>query len=218
LKLFIDTANIAAIKRINDQGLLDGVTTNPSLLAKEKRPALGLLEEIFAILGNRPVNVELITETVDEMVEEAKQWVKRYEKAHPVIKIPMTPEGLVVVKKLSEMGIHTNVTLIFSSMQALLCAKAGATYVSPFVGRLDDISAVGMDLIREIMSIYENYSYQTQVIVASIRHPLHVIEAALAGAHVSTIPPDVIDKLAKHPLTDIGIARFKEDYAKIPKE
>lgn len=217
MKLFIDTANIASIKRINDQGLLDGVTTNPSLLAKEKRPAQEMFDEIFALLGDRPVNVELITETVDEMVEEAKQWVKRYEKNHPVIKIPMTSEGLVVVKKLSALGIRTNVTLIFSSMQALLCAKAGATYISPFVGRMDDMSAIGMELIREIMSIYENYDYETQVIVASIRHPLHVVEAALAGAHVCTIPPDVIDKLAKHPLTDIGIARFKEDYAKIPR-
>jgi transaldolase len=214
LKLFIDTANIEAIKRINAQGLLDGVTTNPTLIAREKRPTLEMIDEICGILGERPVNVELIAEDAAGMIKEAEIWAKRH--GNLVMKIPMTADGLVVVKELNGMGIKTNMTLTFSSIQALMAAKAGADYVSPFVGRLDDICAVGMDLIREIMAIYDNYGFATQVIVASVRNPVHVVEAALAGAHISTIPPDVIDKLVKHPLTDIGIVRFKEDCAKIP--
>jgi transaldolase len=214
VKLFIDTANIEAIKKINSQGLLDGVTTNPTLVAREKRPTLELIDEICGILGERPVNVELIAEDIAGMIKEAETWSKRHKNL--VMKIPMTSDGLVVVKELSSMGIKTNMTLTFSSIQALMAAKAGADYVSPFVGRLDDICAVGMDLIREIMAIYENYGFATQVIVASIRNPIHVVEAALAGAHISTIPPDVLNKLVKHPLTDIGIVRFKEDCAKIP--
>jgi transaldolase len=214
VKLFIDTANIAAIKKINAQGLLDGVTTNPTLVAREKRPTLELIDEICGILGERPVNVELIAEDTAAMIKEAETWSKRHKNL--VMKIPMTSDGLVVVRELSAMGIKTNMTLTFSSIQALMAAKAGADYVSPFVGRLDDVCAVGMDLIREIMTIYENYGFSTQVIVASIRNPIHVVEAALAGAHISTIPPDVIDKLVRHPLTDIGIVRFKEDCAKIP--
>jgi len=193
---------------------LDGVTTNPTLIAKEKRSTLELIDEICGILGERPVNVELIAEEAAGMIKEAETWSKRHNNL--VMKVPMTSEGLVVVKELSAKGIKTNMTLAFSSIQALMAAKAGANYVSPFVGRLDDICAVGMDLIREIMAIYDNYGFATQVIVASIRNPIHVVEAALAGAHISTIPPDVIDKLVKHPLTDIGIARFKEDNAKIP--
>jgi transaldolase len=214
VKLFIDTANIAAIKKINAQGLLDGVTTNPTLVAREKRPTLELIDEICGILGERPVNVELIAEDTAGMIKEAETWSKRHKNL--VMKIPMTSDGLVVVRELNAMGIKTNMTLTFSSIQALMAAKAGADYVSPFVGRLDDVCAVGMDLIREIMTIYENYGFSTQVIVASIRNPIHVVEAALAGAHISTIPPDVIDKLVRHPLTDIGIVRFKEDCAKIP--
>jgi transaldolase len=214
VKLFIDTANIEAIKKINAQGLLDGVTTNPTLVAKEKRATLELIDEICGILGERPVNVELIAEDTAGMIKEAETWAKRH--GNLVMKIPMTSQGLVVVKELSGMGIKTNMTLTFSSIQALMAAKAGADYVSPFVGRLDDICAVGMDLIREIITIYDNYGFTTQVIVASIRNPIHVVEAALAGAHISTIPPDVLDKLVKHPLTDIGIVRFKEDCAKIP--
>lgn len=214
MKLFIDTANIEAIKKINSQGLLDGVTTNPTLVAREKRPTLELIDEICAILGERPVNVELIAEDIAGMIKEAETWSKRHKSL--VMKIPMTSDGLVVVKELSSMGIKTNMTLTFSAIQALMAAKAGADYVSPFVGRLDDICAVGMDLIREIMTIYDNYGFATQVIVASIRNPIHVVEAALAGAHISTIPPDVLNKLVKHPLTDIGIVRFKEDCAKIP--
>jgi transaldolase len=214
VKLFIDTANIEAIKKINSQGLLDGVTTNPTLVAREKRPTLELIDEICGILGERPVNVELIAEDIAGMIKEAETWSKRHKSL--VMKIPMTSDGLVVVKELSSMGIKTNMTLTFSAIQALMAAKAGADYVSPFVGRLDDICAVGMDLIREIMTIYDNYGFATQVIVASIRNPIHVVEAALAGAHISTIPPDVLNKLVKHPLTDIGIVRFKEDCAKIP--
>ncbi len=214
MKLFIDTANIEAIKKINAQGLLDGVTTNPTLIAREKRPTLEMIDAICGILGERPVNVELVAEDIAGMIKEAETWSRRHKNL--VMKIPMTSDGLVVVKELSAMGIKTNMTLTFSSIQALMAAKAGADYVSPFVGRLDDICAIGMDLIREIMAIYNNYGFPTQVIVASIRNPIHVVEAALAGAHISTIPPDVIDKLVKHPLTDIGIVRFKEDCAKIP--
>jgi len=215
MKFFIDTANVKAIKEMADLGVLDGVTTNPTLVAKEGRDFLEVLREICEIVDG-PISAEVISLEAEGMVREARELAKIHKNI--VIKIPMTGEGLKATKALSREGIKINVTLIFSSNQALLAAKAGATYVSPFVGRLDDIGQVGMDVVREIVTIYENYGYSTQVIVASIRHPLHVIEAAMAGAHVATIPPAVIEQLIKHPLTDIGIQRFLEDWEKVPRK
>jgi len=215
MKFFIDTANVKAIREIAALGILDGVTTNPTLIAKEGRDFLQVLQEICEIVDG-PISAEVISLEAEGMVREARKLAKIHKNI--VVKIPMTQEGLKATRALSSEGIKTNVTLIFSSNQALLAAKAGATYVSPFVGRLDDISHVGMDLVREIVTIYKNYSYPTQVIVASIRHPLHVIEAALAGAHVATIPPSVIEQLARHPLTDIGIQRFLADWEKVPQK
>lgn len=215
MKFFIDTANVKAIREIAALGILDGVTTNPTLIAKEGRDFLQVLQEICEIVDG-PISAEVISLEAEGMVREARKLAKIHKNI--VVKIPMTQEGLKATRALSSEGIKTNVTLIFSSNQALLAAKAGATYVSPFVGRLDDISHVGMDLVREIVTIYKNYSYPTQVIVASIRHPLHVIEAALAGAHVATIPPSVIEQLVRHPLTDIGIQRFLADWEKVPQK
>jgi len=215
MKFFIDTANVKAIKEMADLGVLDGVTTNPTLVAKEGRDFLEVLREICEIVDG-PISAEVISLEAEGMVREARELAKIHKNI--VIKIPMTREGLKATKALSREGIKINVTLIFSSNQALLAAKAGATYVSPFVGRLDDIGQVGMDVVREIVTIYENYGYPTQVIVASIRHPLHVIEAAMAGAHVATIPPAVIEQLIKHPLTDIGIQRFLADWEKVPRK
>jgi len=215
MKFFIDTANVKAIREIAALGILDGVTTNPTLIAKEGRDFLQVLQEICEIVDG-PISAEVISLEAEGMVREARKLAKIHENI--VVKIPMNQEGLKATRALSSEGIKTNVTLIFSSNQALLAAKAGATYVSPFVGRLDDISHVGMDLVREIVTIYKNYSYPTQVIVASIRHPLHVIEAALAGAHVATIPPSVIEQLVRHPLTDIGIQRFLADWEKVPQK
>ena len=215
MKFFIDTANVKAIKEMAALGVLDGVTTNPTLVAKEGRDFLEVLREICEIVDG-PISAEVISLEAEGMVREARELAKIHKNI--VIKIPMTREGLKATKALSREGIKTNVTLIFSSNQALLAAKAGATYVSPFVGRLDDIGQVGMDVVREIVTIYENYGYSTQVIVASIRHPLHVIEAAMAGAHVATIPPAVIEQLIKHPLTDIGIQRFLADWEKVPRK
>jgi transaldolase len=215
MKFFIDTANVKAIKEMADLGVLDGVTTNPTLVAKEGRDFLEVLREICEIVDG-PISAEVISLEAEGMVREARELAKIHKNI--VIKIPMTGEGLKATKALSREGIKTNVTLIFSSNQALLAAKAGATYVSPFVGRLDDIGQVGMDVVREIVTIYENYGYSTQVIVASIRHPLHVIEAAMAGAHVATIPPAVIEQLINHPLTDIGIQRFLADWEKVPRK
>jgi transaldolase len=215
MKFFIDTANVKAIKEMAALGVLDGVTTNPTLIAKEGRDFLEVLQEICQIVDG-PISAEVISLEAEGMVREARKLAKIHKNI--VIKIPMTQEGLKATKTLSGEGIRTNVTLIFSSPQALLAAKAGATYVSPFVGRLDDIGQVGMNVVREIVAIYRNYGYPTQVIVASIRHPLHVIEAALAGAHVATIPPSVIEQLVKHPLTDIGIQRFLADWEKVPQK
>lgn len=212
MKFFIDTANIEEIKKAWELGVIDGVTTNPSLIAKEKREPIGLLKEICAIVDG-PISAEAISLKADEMVKEAEELAKIHENI--VVKIPMTEDGLRAVKRLSSAGIKTNVTLIFSSSQALLAAKAGATYVSPFVGRLDDISHVGMDLVADIQDIYENYFFDTEVIVASIRNPLHVVEAARMGADIATIPYSVISQLAKHPLTDIGIEKFLKDWEKV---
>lgn len=214
MKIFIDTANPAEIKKASELGVIDGVTTNPSLIAKEGREPIGLLKEICRIVDG-PISAEAVSLKADEMIKEAIVLSKIHKNI--VIKIPMTEDGLRAVKRLSAKGIRTNVTLVFSASQALLAAKAGATYVSPFVGRLDDISAVGMDLIADILQIYENYAFKTEIIVASIRNPLHVVDAAKIGAHVATIPYSVILHLAKHPLTDMGIERFLKDWEKVPK-
>lgn len=214
MKFFIDTANIEEIKKAWELGVIDGVTTNPSLISKEGRDPVTLLKEICSIV-NGPVSAEAVSMTSDEMVKEAESLSNIHENI--VVKIPMTEEGLKAVKRLSGMGIKTNVTLIFSPSQALLAAKAGATYVSPFVGRLDDISHFGMGIVNEIIEIYENYIFDTEVIVASVRNPLHVVEAAKMGAHIATIPYSVIIQLIRHPLTDIGIERFLKDWEKVPK-
>src|SRR4030042_189053 len=211
MKFFIDTANLDEIRQANDMGLIDGVTTNPSLIARENKPFKKLLTEICRIVKG-PVSAEVVSLEAKEMVREAKDLAKIADNI--VIKVPMTTEGIKATRMLSEAGIKTNVTLIFSPVQALLAAKAGATYVSPFVGRLDDISQVGMDVVGDIIAIYDNYAFDTEVIVASIRHPGHVLEAALMGADVATIPFQVIAQLAKHPLTDIGIDKFLADWKK----
>jgi transaldolase len=215
MKFFIDTADVKAIKEMAALGVLDGVTTNPTLVAKEGRNFLEVLREICEIVDG-PISAEVISLDAEGMLKEARMLAQIHKNI--VVKIPMTKEGLKAVKALNQEKIRTNVTLVFSSNQALLAAKAGATYVSPFVGRLDDIGQVGMDVVREIVTIYGNYGYATQVIVASIRHPIHVIEAAMAGAHVATIPPSIIEQLVKHPLTDIGIQRFLADWQKLPQK
>ena len=214
MKFFIDTANIEEIKMAHALGMVDGVTTNPSLIAKENRPFEELLGEICELVDG-PVNGEVISLDAEGMVEEGRKLAAFHENI--VVKIPMTTEGLKAVKILSNENIRTNVTLIFSPMQALMAAKAGASYVSPFVGRLDDVSQVGMDLVSDIMSIYGNYGYETEIIVASIRSPIHVVESALIGADIATIPFKVIAQLAKHPLTDIGMEKFLADWEKRAK-
>ena len=214
MKFFIDTANIDEIKKGLALGMVDGVTTNPSLIAKEPRPFIEIIEEICSLVEG-PVNAEVISLEADGMVAEARELVKISEKI--VIKIPMIEEGLKAVKRLTAEGIKTNVTLIFSASQTLLAAKAGATYVSPFIGRLDDISIKGMDLIADIMTILRNYGFPTEVIVASVRNPMHVVESALLGADIATIPYKVIAQLAKHPLTDTGMKQFLSDWEKRQK-
>jgi transaldolase len=213
MKFFIDTANIDEIRKANELGVIDGVTTNPSLMAKEGRDPVGVLRDICNVVDG-PVSAEVVGLTADVMVKEARGLAKIHKNI--VVKIPMIEEGVKAVKKLSGLGIRTNVTLVFSSTQALIAAKAGASYVSPFVGRLDDISHVGMDLVGEIIDIYENYLFQTEIIVASIRNPLHVVEAARMGAHVATIPYSVITQLIRHPLTDVGLEKFLKDWEKGP--
>jgi len=215
VKIFIDTANTKEIKEAASLGLIDGVTTNPTLVSKENRPSEDLLKEICALVSG-PVSAEVISLECDVMVQEARQLAKIAKNI--VVKIPLIKEGLKAVRILSKEGIKTNVTLCFSPSQALLAAKAGADYVSPFIGRLDDISQVGMDLIRDIKKIYTNYGFKTQIIVASVRNPVHVVESALTGADIATIPFGVIEQLIKHPLTDIGVQRFLDDYKKIPKK
>ena len=219
MKLFIDTADLNEIKELASWGILDGVTTNPTLLAKSGRSFQEVIDEIFTLV-NGPISLEVLSEKASDMVKEAKQIIlkipQKYRK-NVAIKIPMTPEGLKAVTALSKDGIKTNVTLIFSASQALLAAKAGATFVSPFIGRLDDNGQNGMQLIEEIMDIFCNYDIETEVIVASIRHPIHVIEAARLGADIATIPPEVIRKMVKHPLTDVGIQSFLNDWKKVKK-
>lgn len=214
MKFFIDTANIDEIKKGLDLGMVDGVTTNPSLVAKEQRPFEEILKDICTIVDG-PVSAEVVSLEADGMVKEARHLAAVSDNI--VVKIPMIEEGIKAVRRLTAENIKTNVTLVFSSMQALLAAKAGATYVSPFIGRLDDISHTGMDLISDIMTIYSNYGYESEVIVASIRNPIHVVESALIGADIATIPYKVIAQLAKHPLTDIGMEKFLADWEKRQK-
>jgi transaldolase len=211
MKFFIDTANVAEIKEAHRMGMVDGVTTNPSLIAKEGRDFKTIITEICEIV-NGPISAEVISLEVDGMVTEARDLARIHENI--VVKIPMTVDGLKAVRQLSEEGIKTNVTLIFSPLQALMAAKAGAAFVSPFVGRLDDVSQDGMQLVEQILEIYNNYAFDTEVIVASIRHPMHVLEAALMGADIATIPFNVLSKLAGHPLTDKGIKAFLADWEK----
>lgn len=214
MKFFIDTANVDEIKKALALGMVDGVTTNPSLVSKEARPFPDILKEICSLIEG-PVSAEVIGLEAGGMVREARELVKIADNI--VIKIPMLEEGLKAVRLLSAEGIKTNVTLVFSAAQALLAAKAGATFVSPFVGRLDDIGQSGMELISDIMTIYRNYGFTTEIIVASVRHPMHVLDAARIGADIATIPYKVIAQLAKHPLTDRGIQQFLADWEKRQK-
>jgi transaldolase len=214
MKFFIDTANIDEIRQAAAMGILDGVTTNPSLAAKETAPYREILTQICKIVPG-PVSAEVIATDSEGMLREAEDLIKIADNI--VIKIPTIMEGLKAIKKLHERGVKTNATLVFSPTQALLVAKAGATFVSPFVGRLDDVSTNGMDLIRQIVTIYQNYGYDTEVLVASVRHPMHVVEAALIGADVVTMPFGVIAQLMKHPLTDIGLEKFIADFKKANK-
>ncbi len=215
MQLFIDTANINEIREANAIGIIDGVTTNPSLIAKEGRDFIEVVKEISSIVDG-PISAEVISLNSYGMVKEAEVLSKIHKNI--VIKIPLIAEGLKAAKILSGEGIKTNLTLCFSPTQALLAAKAGATYVSPFIGRLDDISLTGMDLIRDIKTIYSNYSFKTKIIVASVRNPLHVLDAARIGADIATVPYSTLMALIKHPLTDIGINKFLEDSKKIPSK
>ncbi len=212
MKIFLDTANLESIRKFNDMGLLDGITTNPSLLSKEGGNPKDAMEEITKII-NGDVSLEVLSTEYSGMMDEGRN-LRNYGD-NVVVKVPMTPDGLKACKALTAEGIPVNVTLIFSANQAILAAKAGAKFVSPFIGRLDDIGQDGMHLIKEIKTIYSNYNFKTQILVASIRHPLHVIEAAKIGADVVTLPPAVLDKMLKHPLTDIGLKNFLADWEKL---
>ena len=214
MKFFIDTANIEEIKEAHNMGMVDGVTTNPTLIAKEGRQFEEIIKEICEIVDG-PISAEVISLDTDGMVKEARQLAAIH--ANIVVKIPMTVDGIKAVRILTAEGIKTNVTLVFSPLQALMAAKAGATYVSPFVGRLDDISQEGMLLVEQIVEIYSNYAYETEIIVASIRSPLHVLDSAMIGADIATIPFSVLGKLAAHPLTDKGIKAFLDDWEKAKK-
>lgn len=212
MKIFLDTANLDSIRLFNDMGLLDGITTNPSLLSKEGGDPQKVIEKIVDIIKG-DVSLEVISTNYSEMIEEASQ-LRKYGN-NVVVKVPMTPDGLKACKTLSQEGIPVNVTLVFSSNQAILAAKSGAKYVSPFIGRLDDIGHNGMNLIKEIKEIFSNYSFNTEILVASVRHPLHVVDAARIGAEVITMPPSVLEKMLKHPLTDIGLKNFLADWEKL---
>ncbi len=214
MKFFIDTGDIGEIKEAVAMGAIDGVTTNPSLLAKAGKPTRQAISEICEVVDG-PVSAEVLATTTEQILSEGRE----LSKIHPnvVVKVPLIVDGLKAVRQFKSEGIKTNVTLCFSPTQALLAAKAGATYISPFIGRLDDLSEEGMNLIEQIVAIYGNYSFETEVLVASVRHPVHVVQAAMIGADVATIPFKVITQLAKHPMTDIGLARFLEDAKKIPK-
>lgn len=214
MKIFIDTADIQEIREANRIGIIDGVTTNPSLIAKTGRRWEDIIQDIIKEVDG-PISVEVIATDAEGMISEAEGFASLHKNI--TIKIPMTNEGLKAVKVLSKKGIKTNVTLIFSPLQALLAAKAGATFVSPFVGRLDDISQDGFDLVEQIIEIYNNYDFPTEVIAASIRNPVHVLRAALCGCHIATIPFSTIMQLTRHPLTDAGIKKFFEDWKTVPK-
>lgn len=211
MKIFLDTANITELKEGVALGVVDGVTTNPSLIAKEKRPFRPLVEEICSIVPG-VVNLEVVATDEEGMLKEAHELAAIA--PNVTVKLPLTKDGLKAIRRLSREGIKTNQTLCFSAPQALLSAKAGATYISPFIGRIDDIGETGMDVVRQIVQIYENYGFTTEVLAASIRGPQHVIEAALAGAHIATMPFAVLEQLIKHPLTDIGLKKFLDDWAK----
>ena len=214
MKFFIDTANIDEIKEAHSMGMVDGVTTNPSLIAKEGRDFEDIIKEICEIVDG-PISAEVISVDTEGMVKEARHLAKIH--ANIVVKIPLTVDGLKATRRLAEEGIKTNVTLVFSPLQALMAAKAGATYVSPFIGRLDDLSQEGLLLVEQIVEIYSNYAYNTEIIVASIRNPLHVLESALMGADIATIPFNVLGKLAAHPMTDKGLKAFLDDWDKAKK-
>jgi len=213
MQFFLDTGNVDEIKQALEWGILDGVTTNPTLIAKTGRPFLEVAREILQLVDG-PVSLETVSRDAKGMVEEGRKLAELGDNV--VVKIPMTPEGMIAVQELESEGIPTNVTLVFSPTQALIAAKAGATYVSPFVGRLDDISSEGMKLIRDVKTIFDNYDYDTQIIVASVRNPMHVLEAALIGADICTMPFEVMKKLFQHPLTDKGIELFLKDWEKVP--
>ena len=214
MKIFMDTADVNEIKQAVDMGMVDGVTTNPSLLAKAGRPTVQVIEEICGLV-NGPISVEAVSTHAKGMMEEARSFAKIHDNI--TIKLPMTAEGLKAVKACAADGIKTNVTLIFQALQGLLAAKAGATFVSPFIGRLDDIATDGMSMVEDLMTMLQNYGYKTEVIVASVRHPIHVMQAALIGADIVTLPYKVFESLVKHPLTDAGIQKFLEDHSKIPR-
>ncbi|OGW35219.1 MAG: fructose-6-phosphate aldolase [Nitrospirae bacterium GWC2_56_14] len=215
MKFFIDTANVKEIREAASFGVVDGVTTNPSLIAKEGRDFKQVIAEICEIVDG-PISAEAVSLEADKMVVEGLELAKIHKNI--VVKLPMTKDGLKATKVLADQGIRVNMTLVFSASQALLAAKVGAAYVSPFVGRLDDISHYGMDLVEQVVTIFDNYGYPTEVIVASVRNPLHVVDAAMVGAHIATIPFSVIDQLVKHPLTDIGIEKFLSDWKKLEKK
>jgi transaldolase len=215
MKIFLDTASIESIKKFADMGVVDGITTNPTLISKEKGHPEDIMREIVRIVKG-PVNLEVVATKTEEMIEEGLRLKKFGDNV--VVKVPMTMDGLKAVRKLSEDKIKSNVTLIFSSNQALLAAKAGASYVSPFIGRLDDAGQEGMAVIKEIVQIFKNYDYQSEVLVASVRHPIHVIEAGRIGAHIVTLPPDILGKMLTHPLTDKGLSLFLSDWEKVKKE
>ena len=215
MKIFLDTANVESIEKYSELGVVDGITTNPTLLSKEKGNPIKTMKKIVEIM-KWPVSLEVVAVDFDKMMEESLKLAKYGENV--VVKIPMTMDGLKVVHTLSKKNIKTNVTLIFSANQALLAAKAGATYVSPFIGRLDDIGSEGLNLVSEIVQIFASYDISTQLLVASVRHPLHVIEAAKMGADVVTLPPDILDKMIRHPLTDKGLDSFLSDWKKLEKD
>ncbi len=214
MKFFIDTGDVGEIREAQAMGLIDGVTTNPSLIAKTGRKYRDVVVEICEIV-NGPISAEVLATTYDEMMVEAREWHKIHKNV--VVKLPPIADGLKALRTCRQEGINVNVTLCFSPNQALLAAKAGATYISPFIGRLDDISETGMELIEKIVTIYNNYNFETEVLVASVRNPVHVVEAAMLGADVCTIPFSVISQLVKHPLTDVGLKKFVEDAKKIPR-
>ncbi|HSE99592.1 MAG: fructose-6-phosphate aldolase [Nitrososphaerales archaeon] len=214
MKIFLDTANIKSIRHYSEMGMVDGITTNPTLLSKESGDPEEIMKEIVKMVQG-PVSLEVISTETNQIIKEA-YILKRYG-SNVIIKVPMIPDGLKAVKKLKEEGIETNVTLVFSANQALLAAKAGASYVSPFIGRLDDVGNDGMNLIRDIYQIFKNYQYDTKILVASIRHPIHVIESAKSGADVVTLPPDILGKMFLHPLTDKGLKTFISDWENLKK-